>query len=200
MKLTPQKRLAVRLRFRRALKQHTVLFLTQVGFACLVTFFWYAIVWGNGWRIDARDSEFYVGGVVFLASAAWVLKGTETLRVIWDQYREVGDAVKRADERRIVELKDEHVPLLVHFYLTMLAAITDVVIMALPYHSAASGAGAVFVVTLVFTFYAAIIFELEDPMLGGWVRERLRRNAPELLDVDSDAYFDRAWQRKRRKR
>jgi len=193
--ITNSKQLIIRKRIKRAVRKHTVLLLTQIMFAAITTILWYFIIWQNELHIDREDSEFFVAGVIFLASAAWVLKGTEVLRVIWDQYRDVSTAVKRGDRTTIIELRDEHIPLLMHYYLTMLAVIADLVMMLMPYKHVWDGAAAVFLVTLVFTFFAALILELEDPTETGWIRAQIEKHDPSLLNEDCEKVFDGKWKR-----
>src|ERR1700693_589443 len=104
--MSDAKQALIRRRFRRAMRKHTLLLLTQIMFSGIVTLLWWMIVWRNHWHIEKEDAEFYLAGVIFLGSAAWVLKGTEVFRVVWDQYRQIVTAVKRADTETIIELKD----------------------------------------------------------------------------------------------
>lgn len=193
MKITEKKERLIRRRFKRAVRKHTTLLLIQVIFSALVTFLWYVCVWRFQVHIQRGDTEYFFAGVIFLGSAAWVLKGTEMLRVIWAQYREMVVAVKRADTTKIIELKDEHIPLLMHFYLALLAIMTDGVMWFVPYRSVYDGAAAIFLVTLVFTFFAAIILQFEDPTEDGWVRDQIMRYNPKLLEQDSEEFFAEKW-------
>lgn len=197
MHITKEKQELIRKRFKRAIRKHSVLLLTQVAFSSMITFGWYELIWLNGIRIDREDMEYFLAGVIFLASASWVLKGAEVLRVVWDQYRMMVSAVKRADVATIIELKDENIPLLMHFYLTVLAMITAGVMMIMPFKHMWSGAAAVFLVTLIFTFFAAIILELEDPLENGWIRAQIIEHDPHVLSQDSEEFFAERWKRRK---
>jgi hypothetical protein len=192
--MTPAKEELIKRRFRRALRKHTILFFTQVAFSLLVAVAWWFVIWRNGWQVSKNDEPFFVHVVILLGSAAWVLKATEVLRVIWDQYREVSQAVKRADIATILDLKDEHVPLLMHFYIVMLALIVDGTVMFLPFDNTVDGFCIVFQVTLIFTFFTAIIIDLEDPLESGWIKNQLAKNCPTVLARDSEEAFAVRWQ------
>jgi hypothetical protein len=192
VKLTKHKEFLIRQRFKRAIRDHTLMFCTQIAIAAGVAALWAFLIRGR-FTVSEGDAEYFLGAVIFLGSASWVLKATEALSVIWDQYREVVEAVKRADREKIIELKDDHIPLLVHFYLSMLGLMTIGVTMILPYREAIDGSIVVFLVTLIFTFYVAIVFELEDPLENKWVRDQLERNCPDIFMQDSEALFANRW-------
>jgi hypothetical protein len=71
--------------------------------------------------------------------------------------------------------------------------------MILPYKRTIDGGIVVFLVTLIFTFYVAIVLELEDPLNNKWVRGQLEKNCPDVFTEDSEALFAHRW-KKRKKR
>ena len=61
------------------------------------------------------------------------------------------------------------------------------------------GCFAVGITTMIFASYSALIYELEDPTEGGWVRAQILKNHPSLLTVDSEEVFAQRWRRYNRK-
>lgn len=183
----------------RAFKKHTWTVVKQMTYAALMTAGWYWSFWHFGWHYGREDKDIFLAGVLFLTSGSWIFKATKALDVVWDDLRIMVRATKRVDRDTIIDLREDHIPLLIPYYLILLAVIIELVIMTYPFESPVSGCFAIFTVTLVFFFYAAVVYELEDPTEGGWVRSRLERFDKDLLTLDVERVFDRRW-RDRKKR
>jgi hypothetical protein len=176
-------------RLERSIKAHARLLIRQVLIACVVTLGWYVIFWRHHVHVAHDDHEVFLVGVMFLSLAVWILKAQEAFKVVWEQMREMSSAVDDGDEATIMHLRDERIHTLVHVMLAVYATLSVVLFCSYPYSSAASGFVAVFVVSLIFTLYWAVILTLENAIGVLWIKEQVKLLNPHLLTVDRDVFF-----------
>ncbi len=187
--MTPKDREAGMERLRQSLKANFALLARQVGIAIAVTVLWRFTFWKYKIHFPHEDREIFLVTIIFLAVATWILKGQEVFKVIWEQYREMVEAVKVGDEVKIMSLRDERINTLIHLMLAVFAVLADILICAVDYSNAVYGGIAVFVASLVFTLYWAVILTIENPVKRGWIREQIMEINPELLTVSTEEFF-----------
>lgn len=177
----------------RAVKKHFITVAILVLLAAIPGILWYLAIWRTTAHVEREDADLYLVGIYAFVSVTWIMLATEMVRSVLRQNADMVKAAKYADKDTIIDLKDDHIPLLIPFVLILLAIIIGGLTMAMPFKTGLDGAVAVFIITLVFLLYGRLIYELEDPTEAGWVRAMVMRHDPKLLDTDAEEVFARRW-------
>jgi hypothetical protein len=179
----------------RALQKHAGTIVALAVLAAAVSTLWYFTIWQFDEHIPRDDADISLVGVFAFTSITWVMLATELFRFVLAQNAKMVLAAKHGDRDTLVDLRDDHIYLLIPFVLIAIALIIEGLMMSMPYRSGFGGAVDIGVITFIFLAYGRLIYELEDPAESGWVRYQMQKHCPDVLEIDVEEEFARRWKK-----
>jgi hypothetical protein len=167
-----------------SIRQHLVLALAPLVGASLATAAWYPL-YQCGWHMSDEVTDIIASAIVlqaaiFAIAAAMVLNGT------WERVRAISRHVLHRNERGFMELREEKMPISMHFILLVSGLSTLALLSAAPYPKAEEGMIVIFLSWLVMLMYFAVVSNLQNITRSPWMWHRIPKH---WRDQDVDTYF-----------
>lgn len=153
----------------RALRRNAFLILAPFIVACIVSAFWYFVIWKFGFycSVDAAQQHGTAVNVLFIIFA---MPAALVLIDSLNRYRVISAAAWEHDKIAFMRTRDQALPVKMHILFGIMGLAGLIVLMLGGYPSVGSGLKAVFSSWFAMTAYFIVALQLQNPATSEWFR------------------------------
>ena len=159
-------------RIRRLLKELR-LFVRPILASVLLSTLWYHYLFLPGISYIDADESIFTDAIIPGIIAFHAIVAGFVLNKVWTEYTLVQRCLKTGDKRAFQAIKDDRIPLSVHFLLGSFACLIQGLVSVLHYETAMSGFAATFSISFVLVIYWEVAINLDNPRKAVWYTDRI---------------------------
>lgn len=149
------------------------LFIRPVIASSVLSLIWYYGLFQNDVSfLDADESGFTDAIIPILAAFHAIVAGF-VLNKVWSEYSAVQRCIRISDKESFLSMRDDRIPIPIHFLLGSLAFMIQGLVMSLHYEGVWAGALSTFCISFVLVMYFEVATNLDNPKKGVWYVGRI---------------------------
>lgn len=161
------------MRTRHPLRKQLTLFIRPFIASTVLAVFWYVCFFETGIGFEDADESVFTDAIIPVLATFHAIVAGFALNKVWSEYTIVQRCLKTNDREAFIAIRDDRIPMPIHFLLGSIAFLIQVLVMLQNYEGPDAGMAATFAISFVLVLYWEVATNLDDPKTGVWYVDRI---------------------------